>query len=199
MPAPRLLTLPRIITRCSGFTAFAIFLVSLGSACSDLTAPPSATSGGAAPPAGTPAATARTASPKAPAPQPPPDTNADGQLQGKAAPVAADTGESVAASHVLVAFAGATRVDPSIKRTKEEAQKLATKLLARARKGEDFGKLAEDNSDDPSAKRNKGSLGRFTRQQMVKPFSDAAFALKPGQVSELVETNFGYHVIKRTE
>jgi hypothetical protein len=186
MPAPWLFTLPRFIARCSGFTAFSLLLML---ACSDLTAPPSTTSGAAAPAEAKPAATARIASPKAPAP-PPPDTPAQ---------VAADTGESVAASHVLVAFVGAMRADPSIKRTKEEAQKVASKLLARAKKGEDFGKLAEDNSDDPSAKRNKGSLGRFTRQQMVKPFSDAAFSLKPGQVSELVETAFGYHVIKRTE
>jgi hypothetical protein len=188
MPAPWLLTLPRLVARCSGFIASALLLATLVPACSDLTAPPTVT-GGATAPSDKPAATARVASPKAP-PPPPPDTPAQ---------PAAETGESVAASHLLVAFAGATRADPSIKRTKEEAKKLATQYLARAKKGEDFGKLAEDNSDDASAKRNKGSLGRFTRQQMVKPFSDAAFSMKPGQVSELVETQFGYHVIKRTE
>jgi parvulin-like peptidyl-prolyl isomerase len=91
------------------------------------------------------------------------------------------------------------RADPSIERSKEDAKKRAEQLLVRARKGEDFGKLADDASDDPSAKRNHGSLGRFTREQMVKPFADAAFALKPGEVSTLVETPFGFHVIKRTE
>lgn len=182
MPAPRLLSLPRCVTRYAGLLAFALI------ACSDLTAPPSVTTGVASPEA-KPAATTRVASPKAPTPPP---------VDAPAQP-AADQGETVAASHVLVAFAGAMRADPSVKRTKEEARKRAAELLGKAKKGEDFGKLAEDNSDDPSAKRNKGSLGRFTRQQMVKPFADAAFSLKPGQVSELVETSFGYHVIKRTE
>jgi hypothetical protein len=184
MLAPRLLTLPRTVALCAGFTALALV------ACSDLTAPPSATSGGTAPSNDKPAATTRVASPKAPPPAPPPE---------KPAQAVADTGETVAASHILVAYAGAMRADPSIKRTKDEAQKLAAQLLAKAKKGDDFGKLAEDSSDDPSAKRNKGSLGRFSRQQMVPAFSDAAFKLKAGQVSDLVETPFGYHVIKRTE
>jgi len=109
------------------------------------------------------------------------------------------TGEEIAASHVLVAYQGAMRAAPTITRTKEEAKKVAEQLLARARKGEDFAKLATEASDDPSAKLNSGALGKFTRERMVKPFADAAFALKPGAVSELVETPFGYHVIKRTE
>jgi parvulin-like peptidyl-prolyl isomerase len=107
--------------------------------------------------------------------------------------------DTVAASHLLVAYAGSMRADPSIKRTKDEAKARATGLLARAKKGEDFGKMAQDSSDDPSAKANSGSLGRFTRQTMVKPFADAAFALQPGQISDLVETPFGFHIIKRTE
>jgi peptidyl-prolyl cis-trans isomerase D len=105
----------------------------------------------------------------------------------------------VTASHVLVAYVGAMRASPTIKRTKEEAKRRADNILARARKGEDFAKLADENSDDPSAKLNHGSLGKFGRTQMVKPFADAAFALKPGGISTLVETPFGFHVIKRTE
>lgn len=184
MSALRPILLPRCVV--TGLAALAL------AACSDLTAPPSNTTGPAPGGGAKPAATTRVASPKAPAPQPtaPPDTPAQ---------AAGEAGESVVASHVLVSFAGAMRADPSIQRTKDEAQKRARQLLARARQGEDFAKLAEDNSDDASAKRNKGSLGRFTKSQMVKPFADAAFALKPGQVSELVETQFGYHVIKRTE
>ena len=113
------------------------------------------------------------------------------------APPAAE--EAVSASHILIAYKGALRADPSISRTKDAARQRAAQVLVRARKGEDFGALADQMSDDPSAKRNHGALGRFTRQQMVKPFSDAAFALKPGDVSDLVETPFGFHVIKRTQ
>ncbi len=91
------------------------------------------------------------------------------------------------------------RANPSITRTKEDAQKLANKIQAQAKGGADFGALAEKYSDDPSAKVGKGSLGKFARGQMVKPFGDAAFALKPGEISSVVETPFGFHVIKRTE
>jgi NIMA-interacting peptidyl-prolyl cis-trans isomerase 1 len=159
--------------------------------CSDLTAPPSASSGVAQP--SRPVATTRVASPKAPAAPPPTAPTAIGTA------AAAGAADSVAASHLLVAYVGSMRADPGVKRTKEEAKQRATEMLGRAKRGEDFAKLAADNSDDPSAKRNMGSLGRFTREQMVKPFADAAFALKPGQLSDLVETAFGYHVIKRTE
>jgi parvulin-like peptidyl-prolyl isomerase len=98
-----------------------------------------------------------------------------------------------------VAYQGALRAAPTITRTKDEAKKRADQVLARAKKGEDFGKLADELSDDPSAKMNHGALGRFTQTTMVKPFADAAFALKPGEVSGIVETPFGFHVIKRTE
>jgi NIMA-interacting peptidyl-prolyl cis-trans isomerase 1 len=151
--------------------------------CSSLTEPPSA--GG--PPPAKAVIQAATAAPQPQAPVPPPP------------PPPAPQGEAVTASHILVAYKGAMRADASIERSKDDAKKRAEQLLVRARKGEDFGKLADDASDDPSAKRNHGSLGRFTREQMVKPFADAAFALKPGEVSTLVETPFGFHVIKRIE
>jgi hypothetical protein len=159
--------------------SFLTLVVVVISGCASLTEPPSAHVGAPA-----------TARPAAPTPPPTPP-----------APVAqqAPSGELVAASHILVAYSGATRANPAITRSKDEAKKVAEGVQARAAKGEDFAKLADDNSDDPSAKRNHGSLGKFTRDQMVKPFSDAAFALKPGQVSNVVETNFGFHVIKRTE
>ena len=107
--------------------------------------------------------------------------------------------EQIGASHILVAYRGATRAKPTVTRSKEEARALAQRLAAKAREpGTDFSKLARDSSDGPSGIEG-GALPKFGRQQMVKPFSDAAFALQPGQISDVVETNFGFHIIKRTE
>jgi hypothetical protein len=107
--------------------------------------------------------------------------------------------QSIGASHILVSYQGATRAKPTVTRTKQEAFALARQLAAEARKpGVDFGQLARDASDGPSGVEG-GALPKFGRQQMVKPFSDAAFALKPGEISDVVETNFGFHIIKRTD
>jgi len=105
----------------------------------------------------------------------------------------------VAASHVLIQYKGSMRAGANVTRSKDEAKKLATDVLNKAKKGQDFVALAKEYSDEPGAKDRAGALGKFTKQQMVKPFSDAAFALKPGEVSQVVETDFGFHVIKRTE
>jgi peptidyl-prolyl cis-trans isomerase C len=80
--------------------------------------------------------------------------------------------------------------------TKEEARAKAQALLDRARKGEDFAKLAQQNSDDPGSKDKGGEYDFFGHGQMVPEFDKAAFALKPGEISDLVETQFGYHIIK---
>jgi peptidyl-prolyl cis-trans isomerase C len=83
--------------------------------------------------------------------------------------------------------------------TKEEARKKAADLLARAGKGEDFAKLAKENSDDPGSKDKGGEYDFFGRGRMVPEFEKAAFALKPGEISDLVETQFGFHIIKLEE
>jgi peptidyl-prolyl cis-trans isomerase C len=79
-----------------------------------------------------------------------------------------------------------------------EKQTQALKILEELKAGADFGGLAKKYSTCPSGKRG-GDLGQFGRGQMVREFEQAAFALKPGQVTEQpVKTQFGYHIIKRT-
>ncbi|MGK0358163.1 MAG: parvulin-like peptidyl-prolyl isomerase [Bradymonadia bacterium] len=101
-----------------------------------------------------------------------------------------------AGSHILVAYAGAQRAKPMIKRTKDAALAKAKALVKTARGGADFTKLAADNSDGPSAKRG-GSLGTWKKGRMVPAFDTAVAAMKIGDISEPVETPFGFHVIKR--
>src|SRR4029450_2821785 len=72
-------------------------------------------------------------------------------------------------------------------------------ILARARAREDFATLAKESSEDPGSAPKGGELGVFGRGQMVPPFEQAAFALKPGEVSGVGETPFGFHVIKVTD
>jgi peptidyl-prolyl cis-trans isomerase C len=101
--------------------------------------------------------------------------------------------EQVRASHILF-MAGEDATDEA----KAEKRGEAEKVLAQIRDGGDFSALATANSDCPSASKG-GDLGYFSRGQMVPPFEEAAFAMKPGDVSGLVETRFGYHIIKLTD
>jgi parvulin-like peptidyl-prolyl isomerase len=80
--------------------------------------------------------------------------------------------------------------------SKDEARAKAQSLLDRARKGEDFARLAEEYSDDPGSKTKGGDLGYFSKGMMTPPFEQAAFSLKPGEISAPVETEFGFHIIK---
>lgn len=101
--------------------------------------------------------------------------------------------ERVKASHILIkqeADADAAQ--------KAEAQKKIEAIQQRLAKGEDFETLAREVSEGPSAPQG-GDLGFFGRGQMVKPFEDAAFALPPGKVSDIVPTQFGLHLIKVME
>ncbi len=100
--------------------------------------------------------------------------------------------EKVEASHILIGVDPGT--PPEI-RTQKRLE--AARLRGELEKGADFAQLAQQHSDCPS-KAQGGSLGSFERGKMVKPFEDAAFSGKQGEVSEVVETQFGYHLIKPT-
>ncbi|MBS7545387.1 peptidylprolyl isomerase [Ancylobacter oerskovii] len=101
--------------------------------------------------------------------------------------------EEVHARHILF------RADPNDKAASEAAEKKAKDVEARLKKGEDFAKLAGELTEDPSGKQDGGDLGFFTKDQMVPEFAEKAFAMKPGDVSEPVKTQFGWHVIKVEE
>lgn len=98
--------------------------------------------------------------------------------------------EAVRARHILIKISStATDADKAAARKKIEA------LLAQAKAGEDFAALAKSHSQDTTAAAG-GDLGFFGRGSMVRPFEDAAFALRPGEISDAVETPFGLHIIK---
>ena len=106
--------------------------------------------------------------------------------------------ESVKARHVLIAFEGATRASgEGAKRSKEDAKALADKVLAEAKaKPTEFAEIVKKYTDEPSGKVKGGDLGFIKKGEMVEPFTNAAFALDKGAISDVVETKFGYHIIK---
>lgn len=108
------------------------------------------------------------------------------------APLPADL---VRARHIVVSWAGARGSKQT--RSKEEARTRITEALAKIKAGADFADVARTYSEDASAARG-GDLGIFRREEMAAPFSNAAFALAPGEISDVVETPFGFHVIQRT-
>lgn len=99
------------------------------------------------------------------------------------------------ASHILVSFGVSPTPD-----AKQKAKEKAEGILAQVKKNPDqFERLAHQYSDDPGSKDQGGDLGLFGPGAMVKPFEDAVFSMKPGTISDLIETDFGYHIIKLTE
>jgi peptidyl-prolyl cis-trans isomerase C len=98
--------------------------------------------------------------------------------------------EQIKASHILIKVQADAPADQ-----KAEARKKIEDVQQKVKKGEDFATLAKTYSEGPSGPKG-GDLGYFRRGQMVKPFEEAAFSLKPDETSEIVETQFGYHLIK---
>ena len=106
--------------------------------------------------------------------------------------------EQVHARHILVRFKGsAVPLQPDQKDLSEaDALTRALELRKRIVAGEDFAEVAGKESDDPGNKSKGGDLGAFARGQMVPDFETAAFSMKPGQLSDPVRTQFGFHLIK---
>lgn len=103
------------------------------------------------------------------------------------------TQKEVSVRHILIRPASGA---PDAKKAKEDAKKKAEEILALAKKGGNFAALAKKYSDDKASGSQGGSLGYFKQGEMVKPFEDAAFSMKKGEISSIVETEFGYHIIK---
>jgi peptidyl-prolyl cis-trans isomerase C len=101
--------------------------------------------------------------------------------------------KEVHARHILF------RAPPGDEKAAKEAEDKVKAVIARLKKGEDFAKVATEVTEDPSGKANGGDLGFFTKEQMVPEFSEAAFKLDNGQISDPVKTQFGWHVIKVEE
>ena len=106
--------------------------------------------------------------------------------------------ERVRASHVLITTKDPATGEDLLPDKKKEKKELADKVLARAKAGEDFAKLAKEFSDDPGS-RDKGGEYTFPRGQMVPEFENAAFALDANKISDIVTTSYGYHIIKMLE
>lgn len=104
--------------------------------------------------------------------------------------------QEVSARHILICYTGATRCE---KDTKKEDARTKIDDLKKQVTPENFADLAKQNSTEPGADTRGGDLGWFRKTQMVQPFADAAFALKKGAISDVVETEFGFHLILKND
>lgn len=142
-----------------------------------------------------PAAPATTAAPAAA------ETPAEACLRTAGAKREKRAGEParIGAKHVLIKYYGAKGAKPAIARSREEACLRAIEARDKLRGGADFSKIVIEYSDEPGAASREGSLGSIERSDMVPPFADAAFELDLNQLSDVVESDFGFHIILRNE
>jgi parvulin-like peptidyl-prolyl isomerase len=110
-----------------------------------------------------------------------------------------DEPAKVTVKHILVKYAGSKRADASITRTREDACLRALEARAKLEQGTSFGDVVKSYSDEAGAASREGMLGAVSRSEVAPPFADAAFELHVGDVSYVVESEFGFHVIMRTE
>ncbi|MDI3289499.1 peptidylprolyl isomerase [Polyangium sp. 15x6] len=105
----------------------------------------------------------------------------------------------VTVKHILVRYKGTKNADASITRTREAACLRAMEARDKLREGADFDEMVKEYSEEPGAASRGGSVGEIERAQVVKPFADAAFELSVNQMSDVVETEFGFHLIVRSQ
>lgn len=105
-------------------------------------------------------------------------------------------GDKVTAKHILIATTDSKTNEPYSDEKKNEAKKLAEETLKKIKNGADFDTLMNELSEDPGTAQNPEGY-TFGKGEMVEPFENAAFALKENEVSEVVESSYGYHIIKR--
>ncbi|MDF2695637.1 MAG: Peptidyl-prolyl cis-trans isomerase PpiD [Labilithrix sp.] len=110
-----------------------------------------------------------------------------------------DEPSKISAKHILVKYAGAKKAPASVTRTREEACLRALEAREKLEHGMPFAEAVSTYSEEPGAATREGSLGSIQRTDVVPPFADAAFELGRGEVSHVVETDFGFHIIQRTE
>lgn len=110
-----------------------------------------------------------------------------------------DEPAKVVAKHVLVKYAGAKRAPESVTRSRAEACLRAQEARSKLEAGASFADVVKAYSEEPGAATREGSLGAISRSDVAPPFADAAFELRVGEVSHVVETDFGFHVVMRTE
>ena len=112
----------------------------------------------------------------------------------------AKTPDRISVQYLLVAYKGAEKAPKRVSRTKEQARLRAEEARQKALAGGiDFGDLAQLYSDDPSGQERQGILHDIGRGDLLKELADAAFALKENEVSAVVETQFGFYVVKRNQ
>jgi hypothetical protein len=119
---------------------------------------------------------------------------------GEPAPAAVPERQIAGAAHILFAYKGADRAPKTVTRTKDQAKKRADEALAKLKDGKaTFEEFVTQLSDDDISKQANGMIGNFERNAMPAAFADATFNLKVGDVSDVVETPQGFHIIKRTK
>jgi len=107
--------------------------------------------------------------------------------------------KEIGARHILIMHKGSKSKPEDVTRSRDEARALAQEIILKIRGGAKFEDMVTEYSDEPGAADRGGDLGVFERHLMVKPFSDAAFSLRVGEISEVVESPYGFHIIQRTE